>query len=87
MTWNKYFDPLSLGQCDLVAGLNTVVITVQATTVPNLDCMDVITDSVVISQTGVGGGTRLLPRTRPMTATSPTTSWSAAMKAAPRSRK
>ncbi len=61
MTWNKYFDPLSLGQCDLVAGLNTVVITVQATTVPNLDCMDVMTDSIVISQTGVGGGTAPAP--------------------------
>ncbi len=42
MMWNMYFDPVTMGEVDIVAGTNTVVITVTNTAVPNIDCMDVV---------------------------------------------
>lgn len=43
MIWNKYWDPISFGELNVNAGNNTLVITVLATTVPNLDCLDITT--------------------------------------------
>lgn len=42
MTWNLYFDPVTMGTQNIVAGTNTVVITFLDSTAPNFDCMDVV---------------------------------------------
>lgn len=47
MTWNLYWDPVSFGKLDVKKGLNEVVITVVAQTVPNMDCLDIITSRTV----------------------------------------
>ncbi len=43
MTWNLYWDPVSFGELDVKAGVNEIVITVAAQTVPNMDCLDIET--------------------------------------------
>lgn len=52
MTWNLYWDPIPFGEVDIVEGCNTVVITVAAQTVPNMDCLDIETDIVLSSADG-----------------------------------
>ena len=42
MTWNAYFDPVSMGTQNIVAGENTVVITFLDSTAPNFDCVDIV---------------------------------------------
>ena len=42
MTWNLYFDPVTMGTQNIVAGTNTVVITFLDSTAPNFDCMDIV---------------------------------------------
>lgn len=52
MTWNYYWDPISLGELEVKEGLNTLVVTAQATTVPNIDCLDIETNLVLTSANG-----------------------------------
>lgn len=47
MTWNMYWDPVSFGKLNVKKGLNELVLTVAATTVPNMDCLDIITSRTV----------------------------------------
>lgn len=50
--WNKYWDPVSFGKVNLVKGFNTIVITVVSSTIPNTDCLDIITDIELTSANG-----------------------------------
>jgi len=52
MTWNLYWDPIPLGELDVVAGVNTLVLTVAATTVPNMDCLDIETNLNITAVAG-----------------------------------
>ena len=52
MTWNYYWDPISLGEVDVVEGLNSVVVTAMGTTVPNIDCLDIETSLVLTTASG-----------------------------------
>lgn len=49
MTWNLYWDPISFGELDVVEGFNSLVITVAAQTVPNMDCLDIETSLTLTS--------------------------------------
>ena len=57
MTWNLYWDPVSMGEQDIVAGTNTVVITVLKETIPNIDYMVINSDELggALSAAGVSG--------------------------------
>lgn len=52
MTWNYYWDPLSLGELDVVEGLNSVVVTAMGQSVPNIDCLDIDTSIVLTTASG-----------------------------------
>lgn len=52
MTWNLYWDPISFGELDIEAGINSLVITVADTTVPNMDCLDIETTLNITSANG-----------------------------------
>ena len=52
MTWNYYWDPISLGELDVKQGLNSVVVTAMGTTVPNIDCLDIETSLTLTSANG-----------------------------------
>lgn len=52
MTWNLYWDPVSLGELEVKEGINTLVLKAEATTVPNIDCLDIETDIVLTSANG-----------------------------------
>ncbi len=60
--WNAYFDPISLGELDVRAGYNVLVVTVASITVPNLDCIDLETSLKITSADGTAAsGNALLP--------------------------
>lgn len=50
--FNKYWDPIVLGEVDLVAGTNTLVIEVLMAEAPNFDCLDIET---TVALTAVSG--------------------------------
>ena len=50
--FNKYWDPISLGEVDLVAGTNTLVVTVVGDSAPNFDYLDIQTAVVLTSVSG-----------------------------------
>lgn len=52
MTWNYYWDPISLGELNVKEGLNTLVVTAQAQSVPNIDCLDIETTLTLTSANG-----------------------------------
>ena len=52
MTWNYYWDPISLGELEVKEGLNSLVVTAQAATVPNIDCLDIETELTLTSANG-----------------------------------
>lgn len=52
MTWNYYWDPINLGELNVKEGLNTLVVTAQAQTVPNIDCLDIETTLTLTSANG-----------------------------------
>lgn len=52
MTWNLYWDPISFGELDVKEGVNEIVLTVAATTVPNMDCLDIETTLDITSANG-----------------------------------
>ena len=52
MTWNYYWDPISLGELDVKEGLNSVVVTAMSTAVPNIDCLDIETSLTLTSANG-----------------------------------
>lgn len=52
MTWNYYWDPISLGELDVKEGLNSVVVTAMGTAVPNIDCLDIETSLTLTSANG-----------------------------------
>lgn len=51
-TWNLYWDPVSFGNLIVKAGFNKLVITVAAQTVPNMDCLDILTSLNITSADG-----------------------------------
>lgn len=60
--WNAYYDPIDLGELDVLTGYNVLVITVKKQTVPNLDCLDIQTDIALTSADGTNpSGTAVLP--------------------------
>ncbi len=62
MVWNAYYDPIDLGELDVLTGYNVLVITVKKQTVPNLDCLDIQTDIALTSADGTNpSGTAVLP--------------------------
>ena len=62
MTWNYYWDPITLGELDVKEGLNTVIVTAMGSTVPNIDCLDIETDLVLTSANGdVASGEAQMP--------------------------
>ena len=52
MTWNYYWDPINLGELNVKEGLNTLVVTAQAQSVPNIDCLDIETTLTLTSANG-----------------------------------
>lgn len=50
--FNKYWDPINLGELDLVEGFNTVVVEVLGDKAPNFDCLDIVTNIVLTSANG-----------------------------------
>lgn len=62
MTWNLYWDPIPLGELDVVEGLNSLEITVAKTTVPNMDCLDIETELALTAANGdAASGEATLP--------------------------
>ncbi len=56
MTWNYYWDPVTMGEVDIREGTNTVVITVLQTTIPNIDYMLIHSDELGGALSAAGGG-------------------------------
>ena len=52
MKWNLHWDPVSFGNLIVKAGFNKLVITVAAQTVPNMDCLDILTSLNITSADG-----------------------------------
>lgn len=62
--FNKYWDPIALGELDIASGLNTLVVEVLGDSAPNFDCLDIETDLDIKSANGdvpVGEETRPAP--------------------------
>lgn len=52
MTWNYYWDPISIGEVEILEGMNTLVVTAMSDKTPNMDCLDIETDIVLTSVDG-----------------------------------
>ncbi len=62
-TWNKYFDPILFGDLNIYTGVNVLKITVAANTVPNLDCLDIVTNLSLSTANGeAASGEASLPK-------------------------
>ncbi len=60
--WNLYWDPIPLGNLDVKQGVNELVLTVAAQTVPNMDCLDIETTLNITSANGnAASGDATLP--------------------------
>ena len=54
MTWNYYWDPVTMGEQDIIAGTNTVVITVLQTSIPNIDYMEIKSEELAGALSAAG---------------------------------
>lgn len=64
--FNMYWDEIDFGELDVVAGMNSLVITVASTAAPNLDCLDIQTSLVLSSANGdAASGEASLPEPPP----------------------
>lgn len=50
--FNKYWDSINLGELDIVAGYNMLVVTVLGNSAPNFDCLDIVTTLTLTSANG-----------------------------------